>query len=129
MVSVIGVIVFVVSVNRVVDLSNEMYAKWHMGNLLVEYLQDHDNEWPDSWDDLDEYIKRYPIIKTYDDLSKVIVVDFSVSTDWICDHLDKIRNGEIKLVSAVSGSEAHYVGTEPNQTICDYFEKICLKTN
>lgn len=124
-VGVIGLVAVGVIVNYMVDLSNEMYAKWHMGSLLVEYLRDHDNEWPASWEDIDEYIDRYPIISTYEDLSKVITVDFSVSKEWICDHLDEIRNGKIKLVSATSGSEAHWESAEPNQIICDYFEKIC----
>lgn len=124
-VGVIGLVAVGVIAHNMVNLSNEMYVKWQMGELLVEYLRDHDNEWPASWEDIDEYIDRYPIISTYEDLSKVITVDFSVSKEWICDHLDEIRYGKIKLVSATSGRDSHWHDAEPNQIICDYFESVC----
>ena len=30
----------------------EAYAAWDTGTLLIEYMKQHDDQWPGSWDDL-----------------------------------------------------------------------------
>lgn len=32
----------------------DAYAQWWTGSMLVEYMKEHDDRWPKSWDDLRE---------------------------------------------------------------------------
>ena len=124
-VSVICVVVIVVSGNMVIEHSNEMYAKWKMGDRIVEYLRAHDNEWPESWAELEDHFEstdwKHWLIET----KPLIYIDFSVSKDWICKNLQAIRSGKHVLVSTRSGDTSHYESGDPNKIICDYFESVC----
>jgi hypothetical protein len=104
---VIGVILGIIAAHRTVKWSNQMYAKWHMGYLLTDYLHDNDNQWPESWGQLeDRFDEHYMGGYSYD-------------------HRDEIQTGQIKLVWACSGDDSHYERGEPNEIIADYFEPVC----
>ncbi|HSG69005.1 MAG TPA: hypothetical protein VLA12_01245 [Planctomycetaceae bacterium] len=125
MVGVIGLVSVGVIANYMVDLSNEMYAKWQMGDRIVEYLREHDNEWPQSWTDLENHFESTEwkdwLVKT----KPLIYINFSVSKEWICGNLRAIRSGKHVLVSTRSGDTSHYESGDPNKIICDYFESVC----
>jgi len=120
------VVVAVVAANRIMERSNEMYAKWHMGDLLVDYLRDNDNQWPDSWEQLEDRFDDYFMGGySYEEIQTLLCVDFSVSEEFICNHLEEIRAGKIKLVWSRSGDDSHYEGAGSNEIIADYFQHVC----
>ena len=37
------------------DSVDDAYALWGAGDMVVEYMEDHDGRWPKGWDDLRPY--------------------------------------------------------------------------
>lgn len=122
---IVGVIWAIITAHHVVELSNQKYPKWHMGDLLVEYLQDNDNQSPESWEQLEDRFPEHGLFGySFEEIQTLICIDFSVSQDFICDHLDEILTGEIRLVSTCSGDNSHYERGDPNEIVAEYFKHI-----
>src|SRR5262245_46693241 len=51
-VCILAVLVFGYSAFTIWRRIPESYAAWTTGDLMVEYLREHTNQWPRGWDDL-----------------------------------------------------------------------------
>lgn len=102
------------------------YALWNTADLVIAYMQQHDNTWPHSWDDLrtvnNQTLRINP--EGFADLQERIEVDWyadparlAAAPDWP----DPLKPS-FTVIRARNGSRAHWSGTEPNRMIWSYLQ-------
>ena len=105
---------------------------WYRGNsiswvalMLVSHLENNDDEWPNSWDDLeDDYepvVRRYGQPWTFDGLKE------NVEIDWMFDHSSDRSDGQfnrsmLPLKMAVQSGMFTERETEANAAVFDYLD-------
>ena len=104
------------------------YAAWTVGDLLIEYLETHTNQWPRSWKDLSEardslVLKGRAIYCDFDKLTNMVRIDWNVKPPELAK--TALANGEsaVKVVTQSDGSrlEANWgPDTEPNRKVAHY---------
>jgi len=109
----------------------ESYAAWTSGNLIVDYLNTHSNEWPHSWEDLDQATNclRYTPIET---LRTKVKIDWNVNFDALLQLARTNPAATPRLVTRLDGSKLDAKwgrDTEPNSKIKDYLLWVLTQTN
>ncbi len=100
----------------------ESYAAWTSGNLIVDYLNTHSNEWPRSWEDLDQVtncLRYVPIEK----LRQQVKIDWDADFDQLLQLAGNHPATTLRVVTRPDGSRLHAVwgaDTEPNRKIMGY---------
>lgn len=100
----------------------ESYAAWTTGNLIVDYLNTHSNQWPRSWEDLDQATncQRYvPIEK----LREQVKIDWDADFGQLLQLASNHPTTPLRVVTRPDGSRLHAVwgaDTEPNRKIMGY---------
>lgn len=109
------------TIDSVLSHTRDAYAADWTAEFVVQHLQSSDNTWPSNWSDLeDEFAAQqqqgYPF--TFEELKRL--VDIQWDTDAVT-----IANSDppMKVVQLASGSDSHFVGSEPNLRIRDYLRK------
>lgn len=102
------------------EVVRDAYAQWWTGSMLVEYMKEHDDRWPKSWDDLrEEYaacVKQSGSAPwAFDDLRNRVEIDFAADPRRLLGH-----EGAPKVVWLRSGNSHTFEGTEPNDVIRKY---------
>lgn len=103
----------------------EAYAAWDTGTLLTEYMKQHDDRWPKSWDDLltvldsDEEREFRLHGDQADELEYARSLREKVSVDW---SFDPANPGARNPITSPDGSEFSVVwaGAEPNEMVRSY---------
>jgi len=106
----------------------ESYAAWTTGNLMVEYLQTHTNQWPRSWEDLrlatkSLHEKGMPVYMPIEQLQGFVKIDWQVDTGRLLQAAHNDSNITIHIVTRLDGSKLFAVwgpDTEPNAKIMRY---------
>ena len=103
----------------------EAYAAWDTGTLLIEYMKQHDDRWPKSWDELISVIntetgREIPLRGAQaGDLAYARSLREKISVDWTFepDHIQKA-----KPVSPIGGGtfSIMWEGADPNEMISAY---------
>jgi hypothetical protein len=103
----------------------EAYAAWDTGTLLVEYMKEHENQWPNGWDELlsvlsDEADNKIKLrgcgpdrLKWAQSLRDVVSIDWSFDTS---------HSGAISPITRPDGSPFPIVWEEPNEMIRAYLK-------
>ncbi|MCW5550723.1 MAG: hypothetical protein KIS67_01020 [Verrucomicrobiae bacterium] len=113
---------FLRSVREITQRIPESYAAWTAGNLIVDFLNTHSNQWPRSWEDLDQVTncQRYVPIERLREQVKV---------DWDADFHQLVQAARsnpamaLRVVTRPDGSKLHALwgaDTEPNRKIMGY---------
>jgi hypothetical protein len=104
----------------------DAYARWDVGEMIVDYMGSHEDRWPASWDDLrpsfdkfagpfDTGERRMRGGLTFDDIRDRIRID------W---HANPLTTGAgdrtFHAVDVVSGSTTTWAGGEPNEMVMAY---------
>jgi len=108
----------------------ESYAAWTAGNLMVEYLQTHINQWPRDWDDLksatNSLLQRgIPVYVPLDTLTQFVRIDWQVDTRDLLKMTHAHSNASIRAVTRLDGSPLWAKwgsDTEPNGKIMRYLD-------
>lgn len=103
----------------------EAYAAWDTGTLLIEYMKQHDDQWPKSWDELltvvnSEEGRKIPLRGGRPgNIAYVRALREKVSVDWAFDPA-KLSTGN--PVTPIGGGKFSVVweGAEPNEMIRYY---------
>jgi hypothetical protein len=100
----------------------ESYAAWTTGNLIVDYLANHENQWPRSWEDLDQATncQRYTKIEA---LKTKVKIDWEVSWNHLLQSTRTNRSVPLCLVTRPNGKKlcADWgPDTDPNNKIKNY---------
>lgn len=109
----------------------ESYAAWTTGNLMVEYLQTHTNEWPRDWEDLRAATnslleKGMPVYSPLDRLPALVRIDWQVDVNVLSQTARSDSNATIQVVTRLDGSPLPALwgsDTEPNGKIMRYLQK------
>jgi hypothetical protein len=109
----------------------ESYAAWTTGNLMVEYLQTHTNQWPHGWEDLRSATnslqeKGMPVFVPLDQLPHFVKIDWRVDVGHLQQVAHSSSNVTIHVITRLDGSPLRAVvgpDTEPNNKIIRYLQK------
>lgn len=131
-ISVAAIAYFLITLIHVVQVKiPESYAAWTTGNLIVDYLNTHTNQWPRSWEDLDQATncQRYVSIEK---------LRGKVKVDWNIDFTQlqqSARTNNFPLFHAVTrpdGSKLYAVwglDTDPNRKVIGYLKWTLTEAN
>ncbi len=105
------------------------YAAWDTGNLLVEYMDTHNGQWPQSWKNLHEAEdslrqKGENVYWDFDKLPSIVKIDWNAEPEALAKSALAGRN--LKIVTQLDGSrlEANWgPDTEPNRKVAEYLIK------
>jgi hypothetical protein len=106
------------------------YAAWTTGELIVEYLETHNDKWPKGWDDLREAkaskeARGEPIYWNFDELPKMVRIDWQADVKQLANALARGRDAPFRVVTKLDGSDVDACwgkDIEPNRRICEYFK-------
>ncbi len=99
----------------------EAYAAWDTGTLLIEYMKQHDDQWPSSWNQLLTVLdsddgRKIPLRgASAGDMSYARSLREKVAVDWTFDPANPAGNP----VVPIGGGEFSVVleGAEPNEMV------------
>ncbi len=129
----LGMIGTAYSVHRLVNHTiPESYAAWTTGDLLVEYLQTHSNQWPRSWEDLraannSRRAKGLSVHTPIDQLPKHVKIDWSVDFSALTASTRSGTNLPLRMVTNKEGGRlmaAWGADTEPNSKVIRYAQSL-----
>ena len=98
----------------------EAYAAWDTGQLLVKYMQMHEDRWPSSWDDLLSVVSTESgpqvILRgaRAGDTNDAFSLRTLVSVNW---KFDPARSNLSSAVTRPDGTKFPVVWVEPNEMI------------
>lgn len=109
----------------------ESYAAWTSGNLVVDYLDTHSNQWPRSWEDLEQATncQRYVPIK---ELRTKVKINWDVNFNHLLELARTNPTTPLRLVTRPDGSKLYAKwgpDTEPNYKIMGYLLWVLTQTN
>jgi hypothetical protein len=109
----------------------ESYAAWTTGNLIVDYLATHENQWPRSWEDLDRATncQRYTKIEI---LRTKVKIDWDANFNQLLQLARTNHSTPLRLVTRPNGKKlcADWgPDTEPNRKIMGYLLWVLTQTN
>ena len=102
----------------------DAYARWDVGEILIDHLRHHDDRWPDGWESLRPSYDRLAAENrlrgglTFDELRS------RVRIDWTADPHAALRDGRpFRAVEVVSGNLLTWEGADPNEMVMDYLPR------
>jgi hypothetical protein len=119
---------------RTVSELPDAYAKWDVGNLLIEYMETHDRAWPKRWEDLEEC---YTVLnsdarrsgdrflrsgQSFAELQRRIAIDFTADPATLPQAQTRPGQEPFRIVWSLSGSKTVWEGAEPNEMILYYLK-------
>lgn len=115
----------------------ESYAAWTTGNLMVEYLATHTNQWPRGWEDLRSATnslleKGGHVWVPLDRLPQSVKVQWHTDTDRLFQAARSNSKVRIHLITRLDGSPLWAVwgtDTEPNTKVMGYLRWSLTTSN
>ena len=118
----------------------ESYASWTVGNVMVEYLQTHTNQWPRSWEDLrsvtnsieQKEVGSCNVYTPFERLPEFLKIDWRVDPEHLLQVTRRNANATIHVVTRLDGSRPIAVwgsDTEPNAKILRYLKTTLTISN
>ena len=106
----------------------EAYAAWDTGTLLIEYMKQHDDRWPKSWDQLltvldSDVGRKIPLRGAQaGDIAYARSLREKIGVDWAFDAANP--NAE-SPVTPIHGAKFSVVwdGAEPNEMVRHYLSE------
>lgn len=102
----------------------DAYAMWDAGDLIVDYMGKHSDQWPSGWEELK---RSFEACKggdgemrgqTFDGIRNRIQIDWQASPQNALLHHTAFNS-----VTAKSGNHTTWEGAEPNEMIIQYLRK------
>jgi hypothetical protein len=104
---------------------NDAYAMWGAADMVIDYMETHDGQWPRSWQDLRPQFQmdegRVPGW-SFSEFQGRIAIDFEADARWLCEQAVESPRATFRVVWA-NGSHGVRIGDGPNQMLCDYFRR------
>lgn len=123
--SVITVVIIGIFIALIWYGIDDGYALSGTSEMLVNYLDVHNGAWPRGWDDLrpqfdinNAHVGGW----TFSELQSRIGIDFAADPDELRRKSAESPQATFRVVWA-RWSLPSYIGSEPNQTLCDYFRQ------
>ena len=112
----------------------DAYAKWDTGNLIIDYMDHHDGQWPHAWSDLRESFARLSTTDPseprrlrggmpLDELERRIGVDWNADPSVLARATSNRETEPFHVIWSLDGSTTTWEGAEPNQMVLDYLRQ------
>lgn len=120
----IGAGVVAYSVHRTVTqtIPNAYAVEW-VGGMLVDYLRQNEDRWPDSWDDLravyEQHVEMVGQPWSFQELKSRVIVRWDVD-------VERVRQMPVppdNLIYLRDGGDEHWAGHEPNTAVHEYLRQ------
>ena len=132
---IIGIIIFGIAayfaysvywlVNRKIP---ESYAAWTAGDLIVEHLRNHSNNWPRSWEDLQSasnsrLTNGMNVWTPVDRLPRYVKIDWDIDANALAKQVSGNPTQAVRVVTRLDGGRLSAGwGHEPNGVISNYLK-------
>jgi hypothetical protein len=132
---IIGIIIFGIAayfaysvywlVNRKIP---ESYAAWTAGDLIVEHLRNHSNNWPRSWEDLQSAANSrltngMNVWTPVDRLPRYVKIDWDIDANALAKQVSGNPTQAVRVVTRLDGGRLSAGwGHEPNGVISNYLK-------
>ena len=132
---IIGIIIFGIAayfaysvywlVNRKIP---ESYAAWTAGDLIVEHLRNHSNNWPRSWEDLQSAANSrltngMNVWTPVDRLPRYVKIDWDIDANALAKQVSGNPTQAVRVVTRLDGGRLSAGwGHEPNGFISNYLK-------
>jgi hypothetical protein len=135
---VLGALWFGYSLYRVVHvIIPESYAAWTTGNVMVEYLATHTNQWPRSWEELQSATNSMlengkPVYVPLDRLRQLVKVDWNADINRLLQVARNDPKAKLHVISRLDGSPLRAVwgpDTDPNTKVMGYLRWSLTTSN
>jgi hypothetical protein len=126
-VAIAGYVVY--SIHHVVHvIIPHSYANWTTGNLLVEYMETHDGNWPHGWEDLHEATsltnKGEPLYWDFTNLPGILKIDWKADPETLAKAALASGPSSLKVVTRLDGSKLEDCWQQDaNQKVAGYLIK------
>lgn len=104
------------------------YATDWSAAMVIEYLKTHDNNWPQSWDDLREPYETLAAPQncpwSFDEMKRRIMIDWTADPETLRIAASIEPSLTVKVIWLADGSHTHWQGAEPNQRILEYLRSL-----
>lgn len=107
------------------------YAVEHTAGLIIRYMEQHENRWPRSWQDLE---RTQQITDPSNRNFSVQELQFHVVVDWNADPKNLARaelptddQPPFRVIWLRNGNSTHWSSTEPNQMILEYLQRSHMR--
>lgn len=105
----------------------EAYAVDWTCEFVIRHLRSNGNTWPSDWSDLEDEFESeagHGDQFTFEELQELVNIrwDTNAATIATCDP-------PMKVITLASGSESHFVGSEPNERIRNYLADALSTTS
>lgn len=110
----------------------ESYAAWTAGNLLVEYLRKHNNQWPRNWDDLRSVTNSVMMYCPLEQLPRRVKIAWDFNPQSFLEKLKGDTNLGLYVVTRPDGLKLSCRwgnDTEPNGRLVQYLISSLSQTN
>ena len=114
--------------HHVTEVVPNAYAVDWVASMVIQHLKTHDDQWPQSWDDLREPYETMAAPQNYpwsfEELQRRVAVDWTADVEAL--KTANVRDGKkpFRVIWLADGSESHWQGGEPNQRIFEYLSGI-----
>jgi hypothetical protein len=109
---------------KIDSTTRDAYAVWWVADMVIEYMETHNGEWPRGWDDLHEpyetCVRRSGRPWTFDQLRNRVDVDWAADPARLVVATDNGTGPPFQVVWLRSGRSTHWQSREPNRMILDY---------
>jgi hypothetical protein len=112
------------AVNKVLK---DPYAVEHTAALIIHYMEQHGNRWPQSWQDLEETQQiTNPCNRNFSiqELQKHVVVDWNADPNTLARaEVPTDDQPPFRVIWLRNASSTHWSSYEPNQMILEYLKR------
>ena len=126
------------STSSCISRSLSRYAAWTTGNVIVEYLVTHTNQWPRSWEDLRSATNsmlesgKPGVYTPLDRLPEFVKVDWDIDMTRLLQAARSNSTAKVHVISRLDGSPLSAVwgrDTEPNTKVMGYLRWSLMTSN
>jgi hypothetical protein len=105
----------------------DAYRVWGTGDMLVEYMEANDGQWPQNWDDIRQFMadhpRRYAGVAGFEDVHGHMDIDFTFDP-WSVETSSEFEESKpaFRATWLRNGKTTRYEGTGPNEIIFRYLK-------
>ncbi len=108
------------------DSVDDAYALWGAGDMVVEYMEDHDGRWPKGWDDLRPYFDAGGGRVggwSFDEYQRHVTIRWDVDPGALKAAAKASRGPTFRVIAAREWLAGTMGGHEPNEILYRYFSE------
>lgn len=104
----------------------DSYAVWWVADLVVDYMEHHENRWPSGWDDLLEPYERLAEKSgrpwTFEELQERVDVDWDADPRELARAPARHGAAPFRAIWLKDGGEWYWGAHEPNDIVWSYLK-------